>query len=174
MTFGVFEDSLGLSLIESYSCTPHSFNPCPPLNLFRLVHFTYPNEREYSISVESNTSNNSQEKKLFDTQSKQRIQEEFSAMIRRLLVLTETFPPLPKERHLILRLQYRKDTPTSYEPAGFSPASSGPISPSCLLTELSKLKPEQREFDRKGFNGRSQDSLPQCFTQVRQNIDVMS
>lgn len=95
------------------------------VSLTSLVHFNYPNEREYSIVVESSNKHGSQERKLFETQSKQRIQEEFTSMIRRLLLLTETFPPLPRERFLILRLQYRKDTPSSYEPAGFEPASSG-------------------------------------------------
>lgn len=89
------------------------------------VHFSYPNEREYSIVVESTTTNGSQEKKLFETQTKTRIQEEFQMMIRRLLVMTQTFTPLPRERFLILRLHYRKDTPSSYEPTGFEPASSG-------------------------------------------------
>nr|AEW27318.1 Hop1 [Pentatrichomonas hominis] len=58
---------------------------------------------------------------------KSKIQQAWCTMIRTLITLSHTLPPLPSQRNLAMRLYYYEDvTPADYDPPGFDNASSDP------------------------------------------------
>jgi len=89
------------------------------------VTFDYPNEEQYSMNVQS--SRKPDQSVLLKTQTRSVIQYEASTLVKRLLVLTETLPMLPKVRFLVMRLTYRPGTPEDYEPSYFEPSSGTQI-----------------------------------------------
>ena len=70
-------------------------------------------------------SNNKSKKMSFMT--KEQIQQAWCSMIRTLIALSHTLPPLPQERYIAMRLYYYDDiTPNDYNPPGFEAATDAP------------------------------------------------
>ena len=79
--------------------------------------FSYPSENDVSLDV---ITNNGKEKTNLSLVTKDQIQQAWCTMIRTLITLSHTLPPLPNERHLSMKLFYYDDiTPENYNPPGF-------------------------------------------------------
>lgn len=63
------------------------------------------------------------ETRLFRTQDRGTVENECCQLIRRIVAITGTLNPIPKERYLAMRLFYRPGTPLEYEPPAFIDAS---------------------------------------------------
>ena len=59
--------------------------------------------------------------------TREQIQQAWCTMIRGLITLSHTLPPLPANRYIAMRLFYYDDiTPEDYEPPGFQEAKDAP------------------------------------------------
>lgn len=88
--------------------------------------FTYPSDGNVSLDFTATKSDGAPQSKL-SFMSKEQIQQAWCTMIRTLITLSHTLPPLPNERHIAMRLYYYEDvTPVDYNPPGFSTADDAP------------------------------------------------
>ncbi|KAJ4462119.1 hypothetical protein PAPYR_1298 [Paratrimastix pyriformis] len=68
--------------------------------------------------------------------SKDEIRESTLQLLRSLIIVAESLPPLPPERFYIMQLQYYDDrTPAEYEPTHFAPAQNQPLAQPGAQTE---------------------------------------
>ncbi|XP_049850020.1 uncharacterized protein LOC126320594 isoform X2 [Schistocerca gregaria] len=87
-----------------------------------MFHISYPSKNSFDISVEKNgTGRSGHCISAVATPTKEDIKQATTLLIRRLLSLTQTLQPLPKERHMVMKLLYYSDvTPRDYSPPFFS------------------------------------------------------
>lgn len=87
--------------------------------------FSYPSDGEISLNVI--TSAKGHESTEMNYMNREQIQQAWCTMIRTLITLSHTLPPLPSQRHMAMRLYYYEEiTPPDYEPPGFSRATDAP------------------------------------------------
>lgn len=96
------------SLLESYTFT-----------------FTYPKNGNISMGLIANAKG--QQPKEFTYMTREQIQHAWCQIVRTLITLSHTLPPLPTERHIGMRIYYYDDiTPPDYNPPGFVNADNVP------------------------------------------------
>lgn len=85
--------------------------------------FTYPNDQ--NINIDFSTSDKKGERLEF--MNKDQIQQAWCTMIRTLITLSNSLPPLPSERYIAMKLYYYEDvTPEDYDPPGFKSSTNSP------------------------------------------------
>ena len=88
--------------------------------------FSYPTDGNVSLNFTA-VKKDGQPAPTLNFMSKEQIQQAWCTMIRTLITLSHTLPPLPNERHIAMRLYYYEDiTPPDYNPPGFSMADDAP------------------------------------------------
>ena len=109
LVFSIFaEFNNPASLLESYTFT-----------------FTYPKDGNISMGLIANAKG--QQPKEFTYMTLEQIQHAWCQIVRTLITLSHTLPPLPSERHIGMRIYYYDDvTPEDYNPPGFVNADSVP------------------------------------------------
>jgi hypothetical protein len=92
-------------------------NPATLLESYTFK-FAYPSDGQMKMNLVASTKEG--ETKEMTYMSREQIQQAWCTMIRGLITLSHTLPPLPSERHIAMRLFYYDDiTPEDYEPPGF-------------------------------------------------------
>jgi hypothetical protein len=106
LVFSVFgEENDTSSLLESYT-----------------FKFSYPEDGHLAMDFVAQAKG--QDPKEMTYMTREQIQQAWCTMIRSLITLSHTLPPLPSQRHIAMRLFYYDEvTPDDYEPPGFSKAS---------------------------------------------------
>lgn len=109
LVFSIFaEFNNPASLLESYTFT-----------------FTYPKDGNISMGLIANAKG--QQPKEFTYMTREQIQHAWCQIVRTLITLSHTLPPLPSERHIGMRIYYYDDvTPEDYNPPGFVNADTVP------------------------------------------------
>jgi hypothetical protein len=99
-------------------------NPATLLESYTFK-FSYPADGQLGMDLIA-TGQGGQSKEM-TYMSREQIQQAWCTMIRGLITLSHTLPPLPTERHIAMRLFYYDDiTPDDYEPPGFQQATDAP------------------------------------------------
>ena len=89
--------------------------------------FSYPNDGNVSLNFTAAKGNDGKPAQTLSFMTKEQIQQAWCTMIRTLITLSHTLPPLPNERHIAMRLYYYEDvTPENYNPPGFTMADDAP------------------------------------------------
>jgi hypothetical protein len=88
--------------------------------------FTYPNTEGDEVSLDFLAEAKGKEQKKLSFMSKEEIQAAWCTMIRTLIALSHTLPPIPSKRYIAMRLFYYETTPEDYNPPGFSTADDTP------------------------------------------------
>ena len=84
--------------------------------------FNYPSDGNIGIDMITDSTNET-----LKFMSKDQIQKAWCTMIRTLITLSQTLPPLPKNRHIAVRVYYYEEvTPDDYQPPGFNSANEVP------------------------------------------------
>lgn len=87
--------------------------------------FTYPSDGNISMGMFADVKGKATKELSYMT--REQIQQAWCTMIRTLITLSHTLPPLPQERHIAMRLYYYDDiTPPDYNPPGFTQADDAP------------------------------------------------
>ncbi|OHT11335.1 HORMA domain containing protein [Tritrichomonas foetus] len=87
--------------------------------------FSYPEDGNISMGMIATAKGQSSKELSYMT--REQIQQAWCTLIRTLITLSHTLPPLPQERHVAMRLYYYEDvTPTDYNPPGFTAADDAP------------------------------------------------
>lgn len=109
LVFSIFaEFNNPASLLESYTFT-----------------FTYPKNGNISMGLVANAKG--QQPKEYTYMTREQIQHAWCQIVRTLITLSHTLPPLPTERHIGMRIYYYDDvTPEDYNPPGFVNADTVP------------------------------------------------
>ena len=109
LVFSIFSEfNNPASLIESYT-----------------FKFTYPKDGTINMGLVAKAKGNKAKELPYMT--REEIQQAWCTMIRTLIAISNTLPPLPTERHLAMRLYYYDDvTPNDYNPPGFEMADDAP------------------------------------------------
>lgn len=83
------------------------------LFLIYSVKITYPSPNEIGVSLDDS-------KRTSVIPTKDNIKQATTTLLRRLICLTQTFPPLPDQRYMMMKLLYYTDrTPPEYSPQFF-------------------------------------------------------
>jgi hypothetical protein len=99
-------------------------NPASLLESYTFK-FTYPSDGQLAMDLIATAKGG--ETKEMKYMTREQIQQAWCTMIRGLITLSHSLPPLPTERHIAMRLFYYDDvTPDDYEPPGFHPATDAP------------------------------------------------
>jgi len=86
--------------------------------------FTYPSDDSVNLDILADSGNT---KQCLSSMTKDQLQQAWCTMIRTLITLSHTLPPLPSERYLAVRLYYYDETtPNDYNPPGFSESTEMP------------------------------------------------
>jgi hypothetical protein len=87
--------------------------------------FSYPADGQMSMDLIASAKGADTKEMTYMT--REEIQQAWCTMIRSLITLSHTLPPLPSQRHIAMRLFYYDDvTPDDYEPPGFRQATDAP------------------------------------------------
>ena len=81
--------------------------------------FSYPSDDQISVALQTEGPKGKE-------MTKEQVQVAWCTMIRTLITVSHTLPPLPSERHLAIRLFYYDCTPPDYQPPGFVNADNTP------------------------------------------------
>jgi hypothetical protein len=125
MEQGVFDAIEKHYLKALIFCIFAEFNKTNTLLESYTFKFTYPSDDK--VSLDFTVSKDGEKEKTLSFMTKEQIQQAWCTMIRTLITLSHTLPPLPHQRHIAMKLVYYDEiTPEDYNPPGFVTADSSP------------------------------------------------
>ena len=105
-------------------CVFSEFNNPQSLLESYTFKFTYPSDGNVGLGLSATVDGKTKE---MSYMTREEIQQAWCMMIRSLITLSHTLPPIPCDRHIAMRLFYYDDvTPEDYEPPGFQECTDAP------------------------------------------------